>query len=115
VGGAGKSRRTEGEGWVFRPAGETDSAARSQRPSSRPEPPAEPPTVRLRIEKRRGKPVTVGASSGIAEARLRDIVRELKDACAAGGTLSGRDFEIQGDQREKVRGILERSGIRVKG
>lgn len=104
-----RSRRTEGEGWVFVPAGEKTSG------SEGPAEPSGPPVARLRIEKRRGKPVTVIAVEGLSGDALREIERELRTACAAGGTRKGAELEVQGDHRELVRPLLARRGLRVKG
>jgi len=77
--------------------------------------PREGPLIRLRLERRNGKPVTVLAASGIDPAALDSLIKELKTAFAAGGTRKGLEGEIQGDHREKLREVLRAKGIRVKG
>ncbi len=75
----------------------------------------------LSIEKsgRSGKTVTVISRLPASESFLRDLLATLKQKCGAGGT-QGTDakragfIEIQGDQREKLRLLLAKSGIRVK-
>ncbi|HLU48285.1 MAG TPA: translation initiation factor [Planctomycetota bacterium] len=106
----GRNRRTEGEGWVFVPAGEETASGKEQEAAR-----SGPAIARLRIEKRRGKPVTVVAVEGLDDAALREIERELRSACAAGGTRREGEIEIQGDHRETVRPLLSGRGLRVKG
>lgn len=74
-------------------------------------------TARLRIEKarRRGKTVTVIESLPRNTAFLKDLAAELKRACATGGKIIEDRIEIQGDHREKLRGLLGAKGWTVKG
>ena len=63
-----------------------------------------PPVAKIRLEKRRGKEVTVIAglhTYGLA--RLEKIARELKTSFGAGGTVKDGNIEIQGDRREAAR------------
>jgi translation initiation factor 1 len=75
----------------------------------------------LRIEKqgRGGKTVTVIDGLPKNELFLRELTTKLKKQCGSGGTylMDGRDgvIEIQGEKRELVRKLLEKSGIRSKG
>jgi translation initiation factor 1 len=71
--------------------------------------------VRLRLEKRRGKPLTVAAGLVLPAAEMKELLRELKNFCGAGGTLKDGELEIQGDQRDVLRAHLEGKGYRVKG
>jgi len=57
------------------------------------------PVAKIRLEKRRGKSVTV--ISGLhtyGTARLTAIAKELKIRFGAGGTVKNGIIEIQGDQ-----------------
>ncbi len=75
----------------------------------------------LRIEKtgRAGKTVTVIDQLPKSEIFLRDLTKELKQKCGAGGTylMDGKEgvIEIQGDKREAIRKALEKKGIKTKG
>jgi translation initiation factor 1 len=75
----------------------------------------------LRIEKsgRGGKTVTVIDQLPKVELFLKDLTKELKNKCGAGGTYvtTGKEglIEIQGDKREQIRAHLAKKGIRVKG
>ena len=77
--------------------------------------PQGPPLARLRLEKRRGKPVTVAALEGLDAAALRALGKELKTLCGSGGTVKEDAVELQGDHREALRGFLPQRGVRVKG
>jgi translation initiation factor 1 len=48
-------------------------------------------------------------------AEMKELLRELKNLCGAGGTLKENELEIQGDQRDVLRAYLEGKGYRVKG
>ncbi len=86
--------------------------------SATPEEPVPTKVVaRLRIEKkgRAGKTVTVVDGLPRNTVFLRDLARELKKACGTGGTPDDGAVELQGDCREKVRELLEKKGLVVKG
>ena len=71
-------------------------------------------TAKLLVEKRkRGKIVTVIRGLPAAENDLPALLTRLKDACGAGGTVSGDLLEIQGNQLERVRQVLIEMGYRV--
>lgn len=78
-------------------------------------------TVVLRIERagRGGKTVTVIDQLPKSEKYLKDLSRRLKTRCGTGGTYlmkgSGGQIEIQGDQRELIRVLLQKEGMQVKG
>lgn len=63
---------------------------------------------------RRGKTVTVITGLPGPADQLEDLARELKRRCGVGGTVRGRDVEIQGDQRDQVMAALEQKGYRVQ-
>lgn len=73
--------------------------------------------VKLRIEKsgRSGKTVTV--LDGLPKNRefLKQLASELKRACGTGGAAGESAVEIQGDQRDKLRALLQAKGWTVKG
>ena len=75
--------------------------------------------LRLEINGRGGKVVTVIDRLPRQEKFLDDLSRMLKQKCGAGGTYGVRDgngiVEIQGDNRERIKELLEKQGIRVKG
>lgn len=73
--------------------------------------------ARLRMEKtgRGGKTVTVVDGLPENSAFLKDLCQELKRACGTGGTVVEGGVELQGDLRERVRGVLGGKGFTVKG
>jgi len=73
------------------------------------------PVIRLRIEKRRGKPMTVCLVEGLPQDQLRALAKELRTACGAGGTAKQDAIEVQGDHCARVREVLLARGYRVNG
>lgn len=75
--------------------------------------------LRLEKQQRGGKTVTVIDRLPKQELFLKELTSELKKKCGTGGTYitSGKDgvIEIQGDQRERIRALLQAKGIQVKG
>ena len=74
--------------------------------------------ARLRVENRAsGKHVTV--IDGLPDNRdyLDRLCRDLKKACGTGGSVlqGAAAIELQGDQRERLRELLPRKGVQVKG
>ena len=78
-------------------------------------------TAYLRIETngRGGKMVTVVDRLPRQQKFLEELSRMLKQKCGAGGTYGVRDgsgiVEVQGDNRERIKDLLQKKGIRVKG
>jgi translation initiation factor 1 len=71
----------------------------------------------LRLERagRSGKTVTVIEGLPHNAGFLGEVASELKRACGTGGRALERSIELQGDQREKLRGLLASKGWLVKG
>ena len=75
----------------------------------------------LRIEKkgRGGKTVTIVDGLPKINIFLKDLTKQLKNACGSGGTFSleGKEglIEIQGDKRDMIREFLTKKGIKTKG
>jgi translation initiation factor 1 len=73
-------------------------------------------TVRLRLENRGpGKHVTVLDDLPRNDAYLERLCRDLKKACGTGGAAAEGSIELQGDQRERLRELLGKKGMQVKG
>jgi translation initiation factor 1 len=74
------------------------------------------PVAKLRVENRAsGKQVTVVAGLPRNAEWLEALCRELKKACGAGGSAGEDSVEIQGDHRERLRELLAKKGMTVKG
>ncbi len=93
----------------------TDSGRISDKPAAE-EPPASDGVVRIRRESkgRGGKAVSVISGLGLDSQALKKLAKELKQACGVGGAVKRWDIEIQGDQREKLKAVLEKRGYSVK-
>lgn len=72
--------------------------------------------VRIRRETagRKGKGVSVVEGLLVDSAELNKIAKVLKQKCSCGGKAKDGVIEIQGDQREKIKTILEGLGHTVK-
>ena len=75
--------------------------------------PADQP-ARVRRERRRGKWVTVVYQLDPAASDLPALLKALKAACAAGGTVTADGLELQGDHRERVLAALLERGYPAK-
>lgn len=66
---------------------------------------------------RRGAGVTLVRGLPLSDAELEQLARRLKAHCGVGGTLKDGLIELQGDQRERVRPLLEKAGyvVRISG
>jgi len=75
--------------------------------------------VVLRREKsqRGGKTVIVVGdfASHFTADDLETFARKAKQTCGCGGTVSGREIELQGDDPARVRRFFEGEGFRVAG
>jgi translation initiation factor 1 len=73
-------------------------------------------TVTVRVEKRgKGKVMTAAAGFDSSASDLPAILKTLKAACGAGGTIEDGMICVQGDQREKVIASLRSMGYNVRG
>lgn len=63
---------------------------------------------------RKGKGVTLVTGVPLEASELKALAKELKQKCGTGGTVSDGIIEIQGDQRELLRSLLEARGFKVK-
>lgn len=73
-------------------------------------------TVRIsrQTKGRKGAGVTLIEGLPLAETDLRNLAKRLKTRCGVGGSVKEGIIELQGDQREVVRHLLEQDGHRVK-
>jgi translation initiation factor 1 len=92
--------------------------------SSAPPPPAtKAKTARGRVVLRRetahrgGKIVIVihDFAPHISNQSIEDLASKLRSACGCGGTTRQRSIEIQGNQVDRIRSLLEQEGFRVAG
>ncbi len=85
-------------------------------------PPPEPPSapargparavVRLERKGRGGKTATVVDGLGLGARELERWLEELKRSLGCGGAVEDAALALQGDHRERVKGLLEAKGVR---
>ena len=76
--------------------------------------PAEGPAravVRMERKGHGGKEVTVIERLGLPARELERWLMELKQALGCGGSLAEESLVLQGDQRERLRGLLADRGV----
>jgi translation initiation factor 1 len=73
--------------------------------------------LRRETAQRGGKVVVVAGDFEelVAEAEIQELARKLRKVCGCGGTVRGREVEIQGEHAAKVAALLEEEGFRVVG
>ena len=82
-----------------------------------PEPsiPPEKQTLKVVVEKRkRGKVMTVVRGLADDPKQISDLLTMLKNKCGGGGTSKDGAIEIQGDHLDRIRGILDELGYRMR-
>jgi translation initiation factor 1 len=89
------------------PSAPTDTAERAARTGRA--------GIRIRLDRRASdRVVTVVTGLRGPEAAVAALMRELKAACGAGGTVKEGAIELQGDHRERVEALLDARGLRWK-
>ena len=63
---------------------------------------------------RGGKTVTLVKNLVLSESDLKALAKRLKKTCGTGGTIKNGVIEIQGEHREKIKGVLGKMGYQVK-
>lgn len=68
-------------------------------------------------QRRYGKTVTIVDGMNAGDIDMDHLTKELKSACACGGTHKEGRVELQGDHRRRAREVLEKMGFttEVKG
>ncbi len=74
----------------------------------------DPVTLRLDKSGRGGKAVTLIAGLQMHPDGKLELLQKLKKSCGTGGTLKRGVLEVRGDQRERLKPILESLGYKVK-
>ncbi|MDO8633813.1 MAG: stress response translation initiation inhibitor YciH [archaeon] len=68
--------------------------------------------IKVRVMQRRFKKRVTIVTGIQSENELKELVKTLKKKLACGGTVKGRDIELQGDHKAKVKEILVKEGYR---
>lgn len=61
-----------------------------------------------------GKKATLVTGFVGASADLSDLAKQLKNLCAAGGSVTEGDILVQGDFKQKIMEVLQKKGYKVK-
>lgn len=79
-------------------------------------PPPQQQTVYLHRESggRGGKAVTLVKNLVLSDEELKSLAKKLKQECGTGGTVKDGVIEIQGEHRQRIAGLLQRLGYKVK-
>lgn len=70
--------------------------------------------LRVELDKRNGKPATLITDFKGTDEALKELAKDLKVKCGAGGSSRDGEILIQGDFRHKITEILEMAGFKVK-
>lgn len=63
---------------------------------------------------RKGKGVCIVTGLDLPDTELKTLAKELKKSCGTGGSVKDGTIEIQGDNREKIKEVLEAKQYTVK-
>ncbi|QSX32845.1 stress response translation initiation inhibitor YciH [Shewanella avicenniae] len=63
---------------------------------------------------RKGKGVSVISGLGLDADELKALAQKLKKQCGCGGTVKDFTIEVQTDNREQLKTLLEKQGFKVK-
>lgn len=63
---------------------------------------------------RKGKGVTLISGLALSGSELKKLAKELKQQCSTGGAVKDGVIEIQGDQRARLKELLNKKGYNVK-
>lgn len=63
---------------------------------------------------RGGKSVTLIKNLVLSEEDMKSLAKSIKQDCGVGGTVKDGAIEIQSGQRERIAGILQKLGYKVK-
>jgi len=103
------AKQTSGKGWSLNTSdqSQTSTPATSEAPEKQ--------RIQIVLEKRKkGKVVTLLRNLTLSGINIKDLARNLKNACGTGGTSRTDEIELQGDCRDRVRDYLTQNGYGLK-
>ena len=111
-----EGKRAGGEGWEL--VRRCPSCARPESecncpPSSGGALPPSRQRPKFRMEKRRGKPVTVITHLVLRDSDLKELAGKLKSRLGTGGTAKDGEVELQGDHRDSLPALLREFGFKA--
>jgi translation initiation factor 1 len=71
-------------------------------------------SIVFKMEKRRGKPVSIMGPFFIKEKDMKELCKKIKKKLGSGGTCKQEWMEFQGECREKLKEIIKAEGFRTK-
>lgn len=66
------------------------------------------------VSRRYGKLVTVVEGIDTGDIDIENLTKELKSACACGGTQKDGNIELQGDHKNRVKEVLQKMGFNAE-
>ena len=70
--------------------------------------------IQLDTKGRKGKGVTLVTGLPLTTDQLKALAKKLKAQCGTGGAVKDGNIEIQGDNRNKIKELLEKEGYKSK-
>ncbi len=70
--------------------------------------------IQRQVSGRKGKGVSVISGLDLDDNALNSLASELKKRCGTGGAVKNGTIEIQGDNRDLLKQLLEQKGFSVK-
>ena len=70
--------------------------------------------ITLETKGRKGKGVTIISGLAMTTDELKVLGKKLKALCGTGGAVKDGQIEIQGDNRIKIKALLEKDGVHSK-
>ncbi len=71
-------------------------------------------SIVFKMEKRRGKPVSIMGPFSIAQVEMKELCKKLKKRLGSGGTCKDEWMEFQGECRDKLKELIKKEGYRTK-
>ncbi len=71
-------------------------------------------SIVFKMEKRRGKPVSIMGPFFIPQIELKDLCKKIKKKLGSGGTCKDEWMEFQGECRDKLKELIKKEGFRTK-
>jgi translation initiation factor 1 len=101
-------------GVVYSTDPEFDYENNQEEEAETPEPQKQDLRVLLDKKNRKGKAVTLVTGFIGSSDDLKNLGKLLKSKCGVGGSVKNGEILIQGDFREKIVGLLQKEGYKVK-
>ncbi len=71
-------------------------------------------SIVFKMEKRRGKPVSIIGPFFISQNEMKELCKKLKKKLGSGGTCKDEWMEFQGECRDKLKELIKKEGFRTK-